>query len=283
MYPKLAHFFKLLKQIHKLSYVEASKVIKLIEGERSKTDFEKMSDEVFLAEANDMIKHNVEDKIFCSYCLKYFHNMKDRNNHIRMIHNNISEGKFACELCEKSYMSKTALNYHTDRVHTMSIQEEKCPICKLAFGHKISLNRHMKIHQKPHDLHKCSLCDKEFSRKDKLNKHTKTVHRKINVAIGMVKMFENLSDKSYKCKICGKLFYGATAKEKFQEHLVENKCKQFECSECEKQFSRMDNLEQHKKVLHSQSQKTISCKLCDFVTKHKNSLTRHMKLVHNDK
>lgn len=284
MNPKLAHFFKLLRQIHKLRYVEASKVIKLIEGERSKTEFEEMSDEVFLAVANNMIKNKLQNEsVFCSYCLKYFHNMKDRNNHIRMIHKNISEGKFVCELCEKSYMSKTALKYHTDIVHAMTIQTEKCPICKLAFGHKISLNRHMKVHQETLDLHKCNLCDKEFCRKDKLTKHTKTVHGKVNVAIGMVKMFENLSDKSYTCKICGKLFNGDTAKEELQEHLVENKCKQFECSECAKKFSRKDNFEQHKRILHSGSQKTISCKLCDFVTKHKNSLTRHMKLVHNDK
>ena len=284
MPPKLAHFFKLLRQIHKLSYVEASKVIKLIEGERRKIDFEEISDEVFLAEANNIVKHNVHNKsLFCSYCLRTFHNMKDRNNHTRMIHKNISEEKFVCELCGKSYMSKTALKYHTDIVHAMSIQTEKCPICKLAFGHKISLKRHMKIHQKTLDLHKCSLCDKEFCRKDKLTKHTKTVHRKVNVAIEMVKMFENSSDKSYKCKICEKLFYGDTAKDELKEHLVENKCKQFKCSECDKQFSRKDNLEQHKRILHSSSQKTISCKLCDFVTKHKNSLTMHMKLLHNDK
>ena len=57
------------------------------------------------------------DKLVCPYCLRKFQRFRERDNHVKMIYEKSSVGKFSCKQCEKSYMSESALNYHVDIVH----------------------------------------------------------------------------------------------------------------------------------------------------------------------
>ena len=111
-------FLKLLKQIHKLNDSEARKVFKIVKSEAWGKDLKDMSNGEFLDKAKFVVENNLHmQSPFCSYCLRSFQNKKDRNNHVKMIHENETEGKFLCELCEKSYMSRTALKNHIDVSH----------------------------------------------------------------------------------------------------------------------------------------------------------------------
>ena len=77
------------------------------------------------------------DKLVCPYCLRKFERFRERDNHVKMIHEKSSVGKFSCKQCEKSYMSESALNYHVDIVHASRGKDFKCKHCEKSFKHKI--------------------------------------------------------------------------------------------------------------------------------------------------
>ena len=92
---------------------------------------------------------------FCPYCLKSFRKMKprDKDNHIKMIHENKTDGKFNCNMCEKSYKSKTSLDYHVEVTHTSQRQEIKCNLCAKTFAHEKNVKRHLLTHTSPGETH----------------------------------------------------------------------------------------------------------------------------------
>ena len=218
---------------------------------------------------------------FCTFCLKKFINPEDCRKHIKMIHEKAEEGKFCCKFCNKSYMSKIALEYHFDIMHGTKDHKVKCMICGTTFGHTISWNRHMKIHSEKTKVHKCKMCPKEFNRKDILTLHVKVVHHLVDYEVDMAKIFRHDSE-SFKCKICDKIFTGDDADTKLSDHLID-KCREkapYQCDECTKKFSTKFNVEYHKTISHSELTKNFSCENCDFVTKHQSILKRHVRRVH---
>ena len=268
-----------------LAQSQANKIVKLISVDSGVVGLKKMAKDDFLDKARFIITHNIMNKNpFCSVCLKTFYNRKDRNNHMKVIHTDAKDVQFSCKLCEKSYMSKSALQYHVDILHTTKSPNVICSVCDAPFGHKLSLKRHMKVHEQAPTVHKCKMCEKEFNRKDSLTAHLKAVHKLVNYDIDMVKLFRQ-DDGSFKCEICQQVFSGEEADKNLADHLSLkcNNVKKFICTECNQNFSRKFNLEEHKRKFHSmEPQNIIKCEHCEFATKHKNSLRRHMKRIHNN-
>jgi hypothetical protein len=199
-----------------------------------------MSEVSFLDKAKFIIKHNIHNQApFCSFCLTTLNNSRDRNNHVKMIHENQVEGKIICQFCQKSFMSKTAIKYHVDILHSVSSSKVNCKLCNETFQHVMSLKRHMKSqHKKNPEMYQCVDCQKEFKRNDYLTVHTSLVHNAVNVAVNMVETLRQ-DDGSYKCKDCGEVFLGNEADKNVVAHLMK-KCKSDDQFSCRKYFT-IDN------------------------------------------
>ena len=231
-----------------VKYTDAKRIVSMIESENGEDGLKDMTEEMFLKKAYEYHNSGLHRKDpFCSFCLRTFQNWNERNNHVKMIHLEVKEGKFNCQLCEKSFMSKSALKYHSDTKHPAENYDIKCLVCGARYSHEISLKRHLKIHDETITLHRCNECQKEFHRKDILNKHMKNVHKKVPYDVKMVKLFQ-IENEAYKCKICNKIYSGENADRELSSHLI-NKCsrKQFKCSQCDRDFSSKTNLKHHEK------------------------------------
>ena len=182
-----------------LAQSQADKIVKLITVDSGVVGLKEMTKDAFLDKARFIINHDIISKNpFCSVCLKTFHNRKDRNNHRKVIHTDAEDvQQFFCKLCEKSYMSRSALKYHIDISHKTKSPKVKCSVCDAPFGHKLSLKRHMKVHAQAPTVHKCKKYEKEFNRKDSLTAHVKAVHKHVNYDVEMVKLFRQ-DDGSFK-------------------------------------------------------------------------------------
>ena len=258
------------------------KVVKIIEQENLPNSLSNMSKNVFLKKVEWIIEHNILKRDpFCSFCLKKFQNKKDRDNHIKYIHNNIKNEKLCCKVCDKSFMSRVSVKYHMKVCHSSASPKVKCEVCNKVLGHAITLRRHMKIHEDS-ELFKCDQCERKFKRKDKLTGHKKTVHKCVNMAVDLVEILKK-DDEKYNCTLCKMVFTGLEGGQQLVDHLVNN-CKpdeRFPCDACDKDFSTKFNLDQHKKSIHYVEAKAVfSCQFCGFITKHKTSLTRHTKRMH---
>ena len=259
-------------------------MVSLIKSENGSVGLKNISEEAFLERAKFMVEHQVQKKLpFCSFCLKSFHNSKNRDDHVKKVHYKIKEENKSCPLCDKFYMSKAALEYHIDVSHS-NLSPVQCEVCDAKFGHRVTLKRHMKLHSKTPKSHQCEHCNKQFTRADNLTVHLKVVHLEVSIYPDMVELMRQ-DEESFACKVCDKVFSGENAAINLENHLV-TKCKseeRFHCGKCDKDFSSKFNLKQHERSIHDEGTKNIyCCKYCDFSSKHKNSMARDEKRKHQN-
>ena len=74
--------------------------------------------------------------------------------------------EYACEKCEKSFVSGSKLNQHNNQLH----EEVKCDECGKMFK-KGNFARHRKVHADSNSVLTCQICAKTFSRMDNLHAH----------------------------------------------------------------------------------------------------------------
>ena len=110
---------------------ETKMVVEMIMIE-SKEKVQEMSKEELIHKAELIVENKIhQSSPFCPYCLRVFDRLRERNNHVKMIHEKLSVGKFNCGQCEKSYMSESALRYHIKSSHTINWGENyKCNLCE---------------------------------------------------------------------------------------------------------------------------------------------------------
>ena len=241
----------------------------------------------FLARAEELHEQRSASDIdhVCSTCFKVFRNWLDKDRHEKGIHRNDTNVQFKCSLCEKSYMSKTSLNYHIDVAHSVK-PVLKCHLCKKTFNHEQSLKRHKSTGRCYIGSHlnrfppKCNLCHKTFSRKDNLTVHKEKVHGLYNIDFDKAEEKFRQDDGSLKCSTCGEQFEGDDAIEDMKTHVV-NKCKStvgvVQCEECGKPFGGLASLKIHIKMKHRNDYSVHSCKHCNFSSAYRSNLKKHLK------
>ena len=275
---------------------DATKIIRLIFNERE-GGLRGMTKADFLARAEELHEQrsSCDRNHACSTCFRIFRNWKDKDRHEKGIHSNDTSVTFRCLLCDKSFMSKTSLNYHIGVTHSESKPVHQCIVCKKVFSHEQSLKRHkstgrcyIKIDEnriRP----KCKLCLKTFSRKDALTAHKAKVHGFYAIDFSKAEEKFRQNDGSLKCSTCGQKFIGDNAREKMKTHVV-NKCKSAvgvqQCEECGKPFGLLADLKTHIKMKHKKEYSIHSCKYCDFLSDYKaeslinTDMKRHIRTCH---
>jgi hypothetical protein len=158
-----SHFRQVLQDSTKVDRQNAYKIVKMIKGQNGLDGLQNMSEVSFLEKAKFILKHNIHNKApLCSFCLNTFKNTKD-NDHVMMIHENSVERKLSCQICEKSFMSRTALKYHVDVSHSVAGSKVKCKLCDVTFQHALSLKRHVKsMHRDNPEIYQCEDCQKKY-------------------------------------------------------------------------------------------------------------------------
>ena len=139
----------------------------------------------------------------------------------------LTEKKFNCKVCHRSYSTKHNLSQHT-KIHDES-KAFKCDVCLKHFYQKSSLIKHYRTHtgEKPFA---CQFCDKKFAVKSNLTQHEAT-HSEI---------------KSFKCSICpeGRFF---KTKRDLNQHMVFHYEPKFACSHCDYKTHTKQSLDKHRK------------------------------------
>ena len=78
--------------------------------------------------------------------------------------------EFMCHVCENTFVTKKALDYHVEHSHMDNHSPMTCQICENKFVHKQSLERHTKeVHGGV--KHTCDKCPAAFTRHTELEKH----------------------------------------------------------------------------------------------------------------
>ena len=139
-----------------------------------------------------------------------------------------TESQFSCQVCNRSYLSKKALNQHM-KVHDDS-KASKCDVCLKNFPNKSELKMHYRTHtgEKPFA---CQICDRNFANKSHLVQHQAT-HNDV---------------RNFKCTICpeGRFF---KTKNCLKHHMIYHFEQKFPCSYCDYKSHTKRDLSRHEKT-----------------------------------
>ena len=138
--------------------------------------------------------------------------------------------KITCDICNKNFLSKSALKAHVKFIHQDN-HILHCPYknCKKLFNNRYRLDIHIMTHKgiKPF---KCSLCGKSFSEQGTLNSHLAT----------------HSSDKPFHCELYS---YKCKTNPQLKNHYRKghNQFDYYKCSECNMKFDKKSDLKHHVK------------------------------------
>uniref|UniRef100_A0AAV2MBB6 C2H2-type domain-containing protein n=1 Tax=Knipowitschia caucasica TaxID=637954 RepID=A0AAV2MBB6_KNICA len=172
--------------------------------------------------------------------------------------------KFECELCERSFSEKWALNNHM-KLHNGE-KPYKCswPSCHYAF---LTVSA-MKDHHRTHTGEKSYLCDLcGFAGG---TRHALTKHRR-----------QHTGERPFKCKFC---CFASTTQSHLSRHIrVHTGEKPYRCPWCEYRSNCAENIRKH--ILHTgkhEGVKMYNCPKCSFATNSPNEFRNHLKETHAD-
>ncbi|XP_063881682.1 zinc finger protein 347-like [Scylla paramamosain] len=122
------------------------------------------------------------------------------------------ESKFECQQCDKTFLSRQGLDYHT--LTHRGVRNYECGECHKKFTTKSHLTRHTLTHSGVRN-YECDECSKKFTTKCHLTRHTLT-HSGV---------------RNCECDECGKKF---TRKSSLNTHtLTHSGVKNYKCDECQ--------------------------------------------------
>lgn len=143
-------------------------------------------------------------------------------------------GAYECELCNKSFISKSKIRKHMDVHKNKGRPKRLCTVCGLELCSTYNLNNHIRtVHGRERKFH-CTLCDRRFSHSHHLKTH---MNRHDNI-------------RPFQCDQCVKAFFDKTT---LREHIksVHLNLKAYACKICSRTFNRSGNMRAHMLKTHS--------------------------------
>lgn len=148
----------------------------------------------------------------------------------KLIHS--KEKHFVCEICAKSFSSKSNLQSHMTHHSGKNQPRVQCNYCHLWYKNMDTLRTHMHRH-KDKRQHICVTCNKECTSRSSLAAHIRYVHLKV---------------REFECNICKKQF---RRRLELTEHMARHTGEiLYKCPFCPKTFSSSSNYFSHRKNRH---------------------------------
>ncbi|XP_040901042.1 zinc finger protein 407 [Toxotes jaculatrix] len=220
-----------------------------------------------LGDARNHVKRHLGMREYkCDICGWAFVMKKHLSTHLLGKHGvgQRKERKFECELCERSFSEKWALNNHM-KLHSGE-KPYKCawPSCHYAF---LNLSA-MKDHYRTHTGEKSYLCDLcGFAGG---TRHALTKHRR-----------QHTGERPFKCKLCS---FASTTQSHLSRHKrVHTGEKPYRCPWCDYRSNCAENIRKH--ILHTgkhEGVKMYNCPKCNYATNSPMEFRNHLKDSHPD-
>uniref|UniRef100_A0A672FML1 C2H2-type domain-containing protein n=1 Tax=Salarias fasciatus TaxID=181472 RepID=A0A672FML1_SALFA len=220
-----------------------------------------------LGDARNHVKRHLGMREYkCDICGWAFVMKKHLSTHLLGKHGvgQRKERKFECELCDRSFSEKWALNNHM-KLHSGE-KPYKCawPSCHYAF---LNLSA-MKDHYRTHTGEKSYLCDLcGFAGG---TRHALTKHRR-----------QHTGERPFKCKLCN---FASTTQSHLSRHKrVHTGEKPYRCPWCDYRSNCAENIRKH--ILHTgkhEGVKMYNCPKCIHATNSPMEFRNHLKENHPD-
>ncbi|XP_074540433.1 zinc finger protein 407 [Halichoeres trimaculatus] len=220
-----------------------------------------------LGDARNHVKRHLGMREYkCDICGWAFVMKKHLSTHLLGKHGvgQRKERKFECNLCERSFSEKWALNNHM-KLHSGE-KPYKCawPSCHYAF---LNLSA-MKDHYRTHTGEKSYLCDLcGFAGG---TRHALTKHRR-----------QHTGERPFKCKLCD---FASTTQSHLSRHKrIHTGEKPYRCPWCDYRSNCAENIRKH--ILHTgkhEGVKMYNCPKCPYATNSPMEFRNHLKENHHD-
>ena len=193
--------------------------------------------------------------------------------HIETVHG--GKKPLKCSECDRdTFRDNSALKTHMERVHKISVHEEKksysCHMCATDFLGSIAMKNHIKSVHEGKQPNSCIICDQVFTRYLSLKRH-------IDFAHGGKKTL-------LKCSECDRDTFRSNSDLKAHIEQVHKKNIMFECGHCGKNLSNKNSKERHERKFPNALciKMPFECELCPYRNQFKlrDSLYRHIKNFH---
>ena len=216
----------------------------------------------------------------CTFCDMTFKHKPTRNVHIEKEH---SEAQQMCEICSKTFKTKSAIIKHRKRHFDADLFKFPCSQCSKGAQTEKSLQTHMETHHQGKQF-MCAYCTAAFTSSSERIQHEKRVHGEKTISCPQCdKMFAmemqlklhiknvHIKKKDKVCPFCAEEFFDLdTYKCHVNRH---TDTRPFPCEVCGKAFHTSRDMKSHLKI-HTLP---YQCHLCEKSLSSKGLLDDHLK------